>query len=157
MVDVSLNVSWQRSLYSEPFASPQYDALTAQLSLPLPLSRIYRGELAATEAGRSQAAASYQAAVLRAEVEVKQALVRYKTTVQQLGLYTQGVLADADKVLAAILYSYQRGSATLLEVLSAQRTVDDVYLAYFAALGEHARQLIAVEQAAGLDVDLGPP
>ena len=68
--------------------------------------------------------------------------------------YTQGVVADADRVLAAILYSYQRGGATLLEVLTAQRTVDDVHLAYFAALAEHARQLIAVEQAAGLDVDL---
>lgn len=156
MIDVSLNLSWQRSLYSEPFASPQYDALTAQLSMPLPFSRIYRGELLATESGQKQAAANYQAAVLRAEVEVRQALVRYQATVQQLGLYTQGVLADADKVLAAILYSYQRGSATLLEVLTAQRTVDEVYLGYLTALGEHARQLLAVQQAAGLDLDLHP-
>lgn len=156
-VDVSLNVSWQRSLFSEPFASPQYDALTAQLSLPLPLSRMYRGELFSAKQGEGLAVASYQAAALRAEVEVQQALVRYKAAVQQLALYTQGVVADADRVLAAILYSYQRGGATLLEVLTAQRTVDDVHLAYFAALAEHARQLIAVEQAAGLDVDLFGP
>ncbi len=157
MVDVSVSVGWQRSLYSEPFASPQYDALTAQLSLPLPFSRIYRGELLATQKAKQQAAVSYEAAVLRAEVEVRQSLLRYEATVAQLRLYTQGVLADADKVLASILYSYQRGSATLLEVLTAQRTVDDVYLAYLAAQGEHARQLIAVQQAAGLDVELTIP
>ena len=45
----------------------------------------------------------------------------------------------------------------MLEVLTAQRTVDDVHLAYFAALAEHARQLIAVELAAGLDVNLLAP
>ncbi len=156
-VDVSLNLSWQRSLFSEPFASPQYDALTAQLSLPLPLSRMYRGELLSAKQGVGQTSASYQAAALRAEVEVQQSLVRYKASVQQLALYTQGVVADADRVLAAILYSYQRGGATLLEVLTAQRTVDDVHLAYFAALAEHARQLIAVELAAGLDVNLLVP
>lgn len=155
MVDVSVNASWQRSLYSEPFASPQYDAVTAQLSLPLPFSRIFRGELLAAAQAKQQAGISYQAAGLRAEIEVRQSLLRYEATVAQLKLYTQGVLADADKVLASILYSYQRGSATLLEVLTAQRTVDDVYLAYLAALGEHARQLLAVQQAAGLDIELG--
>ena len=62
----------------------------------------------------------------------------------------QGVLADADRVHAATLFTYQRGGATLLEVLNAQRTVDEIYLAYYQSLADHARQLIAVEQAAGL-------
>ncbi|MFO0575866.1 MAG: TolC family protein [Polyangia bacterium] len=150
MVDLTLNVSWQRSLYSEPFASPQYDALTAVASLPLPLSRVYRGELDAALHGAEQAAATQQATQLRAEVEVLQALVRYRSAVKQLGLYTQGVLADAERVSTATLYSYQRGGATLLEVLNAQRTVEEVHLAYYGALAEHARQLIAVEQAAGI-------
>lgn len=150
LVDVTLNVSWQRSLFSDPFASPQYDALTALVSLPLPLSRIYRGDLDAALHTVEQTSASHQALALRAEVEVQQALVRYQATVKQLGLYTQGVLQDAERVSTATLYSYQRGGATLLEVLNAQRTVDDVYLSYYGALAEHARQLIAVENAAGL-------
>ena len=150
MVDVVLNVSWQRSLYSQPFASPQYDALTALVSLPLPLSRVYRGELLGAMRTAEQASAAQQATTLRAEIEVQQALVRYRATVKQIGLYTQGVLADAEKVSTATLYSYQRGGATLLEVLNAQRTVDEIHLAYYRALAEHARQIIAVEQAAGI-------
>jgi len=149
-IDVSLNVSWQRSLYSEPFASPQYDALSAILSLPLPFSRVYRGEVAAAEGGAAQSQLGHQAAALRAEVEVQQALTRYQASVQQLAVYNTGLLADAERVHAATLYSYQRGSATLLEVLNAQRTVDDVHLSYTAALAAHAHQLIAVEQAAGI-------
>ena len=150
MVDVSLNVSWQRSLLSEPFASPQYDALSALVSLPIPVSRIYRGELDAARGTAAQAGLSYQAVILRAQVEVQQSLVRYQSTVKQLGLYTQGVLSDAERVHTATLFSYQRGGATLLEVLSAQRTVDEVNLSYYSALAEHARQLIALEQAAAI-------
>ena len=150
MVDLSLNVSWQRSLLSEPFASPQYDALTAVVSLPIPLSRIYHGEVDAARSSAAQAGLTYQAAALRAQTEVQQSLVRYQSTVKQLGLYTQGVLLDAERVHTATLFSYQRGGATLLEVLSAQRTVDEVYLAYYGALAEHARQLIALEQAAAI-------
>lgn len=153
-IDVSLNVSWQRSLFSDPFASPQYDALSAMLSLPLPLSRMYRGELTAAEHAAQQAAAQVEATALRAAVEVTQALVRYRAAVERLSLYPQGMLNDAEHVHTAMLYSYQRGGASLLEVLAAQRTVDEVSLAYADALAEHARQLIALERAAGIwDVD----
>ena len=51
---------------------------------------------------------------------------------------------------AGSLYNYQRGGATLLEVLDAQRTDDDVYLAYYGALADHSRALVAVELAGGI-------
>jgi cobalt-zinc-cadmium efflux system outer membrane protein len=148
--DLGLNVSWQRSLSSEPFASPAYDALTATATLTLPFSRVYRGELDAARHGEDRSQHQLGGVELRAEVEVRTALVRYRAAADQVKLYTQGVLADADQVLAATLYTYQRGSATQLEVLTAQRTVDEVYLAYYGALAEHARQLVLVEQAAGI-------
>ena len=44
------------------------------------------------------------------------------------------LLRDADRVLEARLYAYQRGGATLLEVIDAQRKSADVYLAYSQAL-----------------------
>jgi len=152
--DLTFNVSWQRSLNSEPFASPAYDALTATGTLPLPLSRIYRGELDAARHAEVRAAYQTGSAELRAEIEVRTALTRYRAAADQVKLYTQGVLVDADRVHAATLYTYQRGGATLLEVLNAQRTVDEVYLAYYNALADHARQLVLVEEAAGIwDID----
>lgn len=54
------------------------------------------------------------------------------------------------QVLESTTYNYVRGGATLLEVLEAQRTVDDVYLVYYQALTDHAHALIAVELAAGI-------
>jgi hypothetical protein len=60
---------------------------------------------------QGQAAAQLRAVELKVEVEIRQALARYQATVDRL--------------------NYVRGGATLPEVLEAQRTVDDVYLAYY--------------------------
>jgi cobalt-zinc-cadmium efflux system outer membrane protein len=60
------------------------------------------------------------------------------------------LLKDADRVLEARLYAYQRGGATLLEVIDAQRTSADIYLSYAQALADHARALVTLEQAAAI-------
>jgi cobalt-zinc-cadmium efflux system outer membrane protein len=65
-------------------------------------------------------------------------------------LFTGGVLSDADRVAEATFYSYQRGGASLLEVLDSERTVNEVYLDYYQALSEHAKALVAVEASANL-------
>lgn len=156
-VDLSFNVGWQHSFASSSaaFAAPAYDALGATVSVPLPLSRVYRGELDAALASEAQGRTQIQATALKIEVEVRKALARYRAAVDRLGLYTGGLLADADTVLEATLYNYQRGGATLLELLEAQRTVNEVYLAYADALADHARALVAVELSAGMwDVEI---
>jgi cobalt-zinc-cadmium efflux system outer membrane protein len=84
------------------------------------------------------------------EVEVRQAAAQFDKGAARVRLYTQGVLSDADKVLERTLYNYQRGGATLVEVLVAQRTVDNVYLAYYDALADSAHALVAVEQATAM-------
>ncbi len=81
---------------------------------------------------------------------MRQALSSYQAAVRRVELFTGGVLSDADRVAEGTLYSYQRGGATLLEVLDAQRTVNEVYLDYFDALSQHAKTLVAVEESAGL-------
>jgi cobalt-zinc-cadmium efflux system outer membrane protein len=156
-IDVTLNVSWQHSFPGRTgtdFAAPAYDALAATASVPLPLSRVYRGELDAAHAAEAMARSAQKAQELRVEVEVRQAHARYQAAVARVGLFTGGLLEGADQVLEAMLYNYQRGGATLLEVLEAQRTQNEVYLGYYEALADHARALSALEQVAGIwDVD----
>ena len=116
-----------------------------------PVSRLrYQGEVEATRAARTQAELQLSAAQLRVEAEVRTAYSRYQASVQRLQLYRGGMLKDADRVLAARLYAYQRGGFTLVEVIDAERTSADVYLSYSQALVEHAHALVALEQAAGI-------
>jgi outer membrane protein, heavy metal efflux system len=65
-----------------------------------------------------------------------------------LNVFRGGLLRDADRVLEARLYAYQRGGATLLEVIDAQRKSAEVYLAYSQALVDHAHALVTMEEAA---------
>lgn len=150
-VDLGVNLGWQHSgTGSGGFSQPPFDALSALFTVPLPFSRVYRGELEAAQATTAQAEIVVKAAELRVEVEIRQALERYAASLGQIEIYTGSLLSDSEKVLESILYNYQRGGATLLEVLEAQRTTNEVFLAYYDALTNHARALIAVEQAAGI-------
>jgi cobalt-zinc-cadmium efflux system outer membrane protein len=157
-VDLTFNVGWQHNFpsYTDPFKQPAFEAMSATVSVPIPFSKVYRGELDAALAGQSQTKAQVQSAELKVEVEVRQLFVRYKAAVDKAALYTGGLLEGADQVLDATLYNYQRaGGATMLEVLEAQRTVNEVYLGYYQALAEQARALVALEEAVGIwDVDL---
>jgi len=133
------------------FVQPADNTLSASLSVNLPFSRWqHRGELENANAVRTQAELQLKSAQLAAEIDVRDAHSKYQAAVQRLQLYQGGLLKDADRVLEARLYAYQRGGATLLEVIDAQRTSADIYLAYAQALADHAHALVALEQAAAI-------
>jgi cobalt-zinc-cadmium efflux system outer membrane protein len=68
----------------------------------------------------------------------------------RLEQYQGAALELVDKVYQGKLISYQKGGATLLDVLAAQKADNDVRLAYIAALTERAKALVALEQAAAI-------
>jgi outer membrane protein, heavy metal efflux system len=133
------------------FVQPSDNTFSASLSLNLPFSRWrHRGELENAHAVRTQAELQLRSAQLRAEAEIRDAYSRYLAAGQRLQLYRGGLLKDADRVLEARLYAYQRGGATLLEVIIAQRTSAEIYLAYAQALADHAHALITLEETAAI-------
>jgi outer membrane protein TolC len=59
------------------------------------------------------------------------------------------VLLDAERVRRAKLYSYQHGSASLLDVLTAEQAANDVYIASYDAQQQYGHALIGLGQATG--------
>jgi len=145
--DLSVSGSYSHTAVGTAgFAQPADNTLGASLSVNLPFSRRrYRGELEAANATRTQAELQLRSTQLQVEQQVRDAYARYQAAVQRLELYRGGMLKDADRVLEARLYAYQRGGATLLEVIDAQRTSAEVYLAYSQALADHANALVNLE------------
>ena len=134
---------------SGDFQQQEDNTIGGGVSLNLPFSRrLHPGELEAAQATRTQAEFQLRATQLKVEVEVRDAFERYQASAQRLNVFRGGLLRDADRVLEARLYAYQRGSATLLEVIDAQRKSAEVYLAYSQALLDHAHALITMEEAA---------
>jgi outer membrane protein, heavy metal efflux system len=133
------------------FVQPPDNTLGASLSINLPLSRWrHQGEVETARASRAQAELELRSAQIRVESEVRDAYSRYQASVLRLKLYQGGVLKEADRVLEARLYAYQRGGATLLEVIDAQKTSANIYLAYSQALADHANALVTLEEAAAI-------
>jgi cobalt-zinc-cadmium efflux system outer membrane protein len=123
--------------------------LGASLSLNLPISRqLHPCELEAARATRIQAELQLKSVQLKVEVRV--ALERYQSSAHSLNVFRGGMLRDADRVLEARLYAYERGGATLLEVIDAQRKSAEVYLAYSQALLDHAHALVTLEETAAI-------
>ena len=150
VVDIAVAAEWQQvfPVTGQP-GLPASEWLGASVSIPLPFSRMYDGELQAARASRRQAESQLRAARARAESELGQAVARFDAAAERVRLYDSGMLADADVVLDRTLYNYERGGATLVDYLIAQRTASDVHLAYYDALADRAHALAAVEQATG--------
>lgn len=150
-------------LYSVPgtdtqYGQSDYHAIGLQIAIPIPFRLFWHGEIDEANAMEQAADARYQQARRRLEVEIRQALARYEAAGQAHALFDQSVVADAEHVLEATRYQYEHGGASLVAVLVAQRTVNDVYGAYNAALAAHAHALVDVETAAGIwDIDFENP
>jgi cobalt-zinc-cadmium efflux system outer membrane protein len=118
--------------------------------VPLPLFNSYRGEFEAAVKTTLQSETTLKSVTLKAEVDVRTNFKRYELAQARLEQYQGAALELADKVLEARLVSYQKGAATLLDVLVAQKADNDVHLAYIGALTERAKALVALEQAAAV-------
>jgi outer membrane protein, heavy metal efflux system len=148
--DMALNGSFSHTgTGSGDFQQATDNTISGGVSLNLPIfRRVYPGELEAARATRAQAELQLRAAQLKVEVEVRDAYEKYQASARRLNVFRGGLLRDADRVLEARLYAYQRGGATLLEVIDAQRKSAEVYLAYSQALVDHAHALVTMEEAA---------
>ena len=133
------------------FVQPADNTLGASLSINLPFSRWrHQGEVETARASRTQAELQLRSAQIQVEAEVRDAYSRYQASVLRLKLYQGGVLKEAERVLQARLYAYQRGGASLLEVIDAQKTSASIYLAYSQALADHANALVTLEEATAM-------
>ena len=129
--------------------TPQYGGINFGISLPIMLSDFTHGEVAAANYTAKQSDKTLQSVEWKAAVDVRQAWASYQAAVAQLDQYTGGVLLDAERVRRAKLYSYQHGSASLLDALTAEQTANDVFLASYDAQQQYGHALIGLGQATG--------
>ncbi|GAB3669583.1 hypothetical protein GCM10027594_34360 [Hymenobacter agri] len=108
------------------------------------------GRTACKHSQQRQAETNYQNTELLVQVEVRQAYARYELAQRQLAQYNDGLLTQAERVLAGKTYSYRRGNASLLDVLNAQRTLNDVYLSFYQAQQNLATTWVELQRATGL-------
>jgi outer membrane efflux protein len=154
-VDLSIAVSRNGRVYNEEAPAPPFTGVTAGIAIPLKFSNFNKGTVRAARFREQQAEMQYQQALLQVQNEVMQAYRNYVVFSSQVQHYEQGMLRKAREVIDGKVYSYNRGEVSLLEVLDAQRTYDEVQAQYIETLFNHSTSLVELEKSAGIwDIEL---
>ncbi|ELX09440.1 outer membrane efflux protein [Janthinobacterium sp. HH01] len=162
-VDPVVNVS----LKNTPAVRPVLDAggavsnsptqrslsLGLTVSVPIPLSRTQRGEVLQAQSAVTQATLALRSAELKAQTDVRRVYAQFRAAQANEQRYRDSVLVHADKVAEGMRLSYKKGAASLLELLSAQRSADEVYLAWLQATADLATATVQLQLAAGASPD----
>ena len=149
-VDLSIAVSRNARVHNEEAPAPPFTGVTAGIAIPLKFSNFNKGSVRAARFREQQAELQYQEACLTVQTEVMQAYRTYEVCSQQVEAYDNELLRQAAEVMEGKNYSYQRGEVSLLEVLDAQRTYDDVQAQYIETLFNYSVALVELERAVGL-------
>ena len=118
-------------------------------SVPLPVFNRNQGEIARTRYAvtQSQELSSEQASI--ALTDVTNSYEGLRTNDEVVVLYQSGYLKEAEDSRDISQYAYQRGAATLLDFLDAERSYRATELAYRQALANYMTSLEQLRQAVG--------
>ncbi|MDH4187537.1 MAG: TolC family protein [Nitrospira sp.] len=130
--------------------NPGQVALNA--GIPLPLFNRNQGGIQQAEVAVQTAQADLRKTVNLVENEVD---VAYRNLLQSRRLveaYVGGVLDDARSTFTIVERAYERGGATILDLLDAARTSRTIQQNYIEALFSYQRQLFQLESAVGQEI-----
>lgn len=152
IIDLGISAGAERhtEATNEIAPSPTVNAVKMGISIPLKFSNRRNAGLKIAEMVHSQAEVEYKQIEQGIKAEVMQAYQQYTATQKQLRQFHNGMLSEAQSILEGITYSYKRGESSILEVLNAQRTYNNVRKDYYQALADNAAALIELERKAGI-------
>lgn len=133
-----------------PFESGHYYAFG--IGFELPVLNQYTGQRQRADASHHAASLSRTRVEAQARREIQVAVVEFEAQREIVRRYEAGVVGKMRDNVAAARYAYSRGSASLLEVLDAVRTEQDVLNDYSMALHDYWVAAFMLEAATGIPV-----
>lgn len=114
----------------------QANTIGLGVSFPLPLWNLNRGNISAARAAHEQAV--LQADKVNAQIasEILENRVAYLAAVTKQDRYAREIQPRSAEIKKAVTFAYQRGGASLLDLLSAQRNDNDIRLALVQATSD---------------------
>ena len=154
ITNIDLNIE-ASNFYINNLMDPSASAISAGISIPLKFSNIRKSDIKIAQFQVEQIELQYKQAEIKIQNEVVQTYNQYKSLCSQVENYNQGLLEQAKTVLNGKVYSYSRGETSLLEVLNAQRTYNDLQTSYYETLYNCYTALVELEKAVGnCNIDL---
>jgi len=125
------------------------EAITAGISMPIPLWYRRQGEIESALGAKRQTEAEW----LRLRNEIEQTVTQHfqdaQTASEQLAVFEEGLLKQAEEALEIAKFSFQQGAASLLDVLDAQRVYRQTLWEYAQARADLSISLAKLERWTG--------
>jgi outer membrane protein, heavy metal efflux system len=121
-----------------PPGPPGPDTLGLGVSFPLPLWNRNRGNIKAAEATREQLALALAKLTAQARADISVAELAYREAYARRQRYADQILPRSAKVREAVAFAYEKGSASLVDLLTAERDDNNVRLAAAQASADAA-------------------
>lgn len=155
-IDLGLNFGVRHATYAhnEVAPTPAHSPVSMGISVPLKFSNRRNADLIVAQYSFRQSELHYTQIEYQIAAEITQAFYAYQAMKKQVAQFQDGMLEEAKAILDGKTYSYRRGETSLLEVLDAQRTFNEIQQKYYETLFHYAASLIELEKAAGIwDID----
>jgi cobalt-zinc-cadmium efflux system outer membrane protein len=124
--------------HNPPGGGPPVDTFNVGVSFPLPLWNRNGGNIKAAEAARDQAEIALEKAEAQVAADIADAESEYDEASQRWQRYRDQTLPKSAKVRDAVAFAYEKGGASLVDLLEAERTDNDVRIAAAQAQADTA-------------------
>ncbi len=150
------DLSFQKAVrIPDPTVQAQYEHLPPDypnsvgfsVSLPVPLWNRNRGNILAAKAAREQARLAFEKAKAQAVADIAVARLAYEDALKRWQSYRESVRPKSEHIRETMAYAYQKGGASLLDLLQAERDDNDVRLAAAQAASDAATTAAAFKAA----------
>lgn len=149
-IDLSLGVSLNTRVRNEEAPAPPFVGYTVGVGIPLPVSTLNRGEVRAAKLQARQAQLQADIVGRQAQAEIIQAYNSYTTALGRLRSYDASIIEGARQVLEGKQYAYHRGETSLLDLINAQHTYNEVRQAYAESLHDCMSAWVELQRSAGV-------
>ncbi len=130
--------------------SPRFRYSFVGVRIPIQFSGLNRGEYLQGVYEHEQSKLATEQTVFSVENELKRAWESYQVMLSKRLLFSEEILADSERVREAVLFSYQRGEASLLELIEAQRASNETFMNYYNTLADYNLSVIDLSRASYL-------
>jgi cobalt-zinc-cadmium efflux system outer membrane protein len=125
------------------------DSLGVFFSMPLPFYNRNQGEIERARREQAQIEARIQSLEQEIAAEVANAYEQFSTAKGLLETIESEMLEQSKRVREVIEFSYRKGEASFVELLDAQRTLNDTVQGFNEARAEYAKSLFVIDSITG--------
>jgi cobalt-zinc-cadmium efflux system outer membrane protein len=133
--------------HNPPGGGPPADTVGIGVSFPLPLWNWNRGEIKAAQATVEKNSLALAKASAQAAANVANAQSEFTEASERLARYQNQILPKSQKVRESVAFAYEKGGASLVDLLEAERADNDARLATAQAMSDTASAVADLQAA----------